>query len=88
MLDITPTVIDRFFGFAWSMGGWLLFPFLHKAGAETADRMRARVLAEFRTTFASHYTATISLTDLLRPDIAAASFRKGTGEKYLIDPSL
>jgi len=87
MLDTAPTVIDRFFGFAWSMGGWLLFPFLRKAGPETAERLRQRVLAEYRTTFASRYTATISLADLLKPEIAAASQRKGTGEKYLVDPS-
>ncbi|WP_157219809.1 zinc-binding dehydrogenase [Flavisphingomonas formosensis] len=87
MLDVGPTVIDRHFGFAWSMGGWLLFPFLRKAGAETVARMRARILAEFRTTFASTYTATIGLADLLDPEVALASQRKGTGEKYLVDPS-
>lgn len=87
MLDLGPTVFERTFGFAWSMGGWLLFPFLRKAGAATAERLRQRVLAEFRTTFASRYTATIRLADLLNPDIARACQRKGTGEKYLIDPS-
>jgi hypothetical protein len=51
-------------------------------------RLRQRVLDELKTTFASHYTATISLRDALKPDIARAYQRKATGEKYLIDPTL
>ena len=87
-LDTGPTVINRTFGFAWSVGGWLLFPFLQKAGREVVARMRQRVVDELGTTFASHYTKTISLADALRPEILAAYERKSTGEKYLIDPSL
>lgn len=86
-LDLGPTILNRSFGFAWSVGGWLLFPFLQKAGAATAQRLRERVAAEFRTTFASHYTDTISLRDALDPDIVRAYERKSTGTKYLIDPS-
>ena len=48
--------------------------------------MRARVAAEMRTTFASHYTAQVSLADLLKPEVAAACNRKATGQKYLIVP--
>jgi NADPH:quinone reductase-like Zn-dependent oxidoreductase len=87
-LDLGPTILNRGFGFSWDLGGWLLFPFLEKAGAETAARMRQRVVDELKTTFASHYTATISLADALKPEIAAVYERKGTGTKYLIDPSL
>lgn len=87
-LDTSPTVIHRTFGFAWSVGGWLLTPFLQKAGPEVVARMRQRVVDELKTTFASHYTATISLRDALKPEILAAYERKATGEKYLIDPSL
>ena len=60
-LDPGPTVFNRAFGFSWSVGGWLVFPFLQKAGAETVQRLRARVADEFRTTFTSRYTDTISL---------------------------
>jgi NADPH:quinone reductase-like Zn-dependent oxidoreductase len=87
-LDTGPTVINRTFGFAWSVSGWLLFPFLQKAGPEVAARMRQRVVDELKTTFASHYTKTISLTDALKPEILTAYERKATGEKYLINPSL
>lgn len=86
-LDTGPTVINRSFGFSWSVGGWLLFPFLRKIGPEVEQRMRQRVVDELKTTFASHYTRTISLRDALRPEILQAYQRKATGEKYLIDPS-
>lgn len=87
-LDTGPTVLNRGgFGFSWSIGGFLLTPFLLKAGAEVNARMRARVMAELKTTFASRYSHTISLSDVLEPEIAAAYNRKATGEKYLIDPS-
>ena len=86
-LELGPTILNRSFGFAWSVGGWLLFPFLQKAGVETAQRLRERVAAEFRTTFASHYTDVISLRDALNPEVVRAYERKGTGSKYLIDPT-
>lgn len=87
-LDLTPTVLNRLaFGFQWSVSGWLLTPFLQKAGAETAARMRQRVLDELTTTFASGYTRTIGLSEALDPDILRAYERKATGEKYLIDPT-
>lgn len=87
MLDTGPTSLDRQFGLSWSVSGWLLTPFLMKAGMETAMRLRKRVSDELTTTFASHYTATIGLAEALRPEVAAAYQRKATGEKYLIDPS-
>lgn len=87
-LDTGPTVIHRTFGFSWNVGGWLLSPFLQKAGRDVVARMRQRVVDELTTTFASHYTRTISLADMLRPDILAAYERKSTGEKYLVDPSM
>ncbi|MEZ5655220.1 MAG: NADH oxidase [Sphingobium sp.] len=87
MLDPAPITLVRRFGFTWNVGGWLLFPFLKKAGPEILARMRRRVVEERNTTFASHYTATISLADALNPEIASAYERKATGQKYLIDPN-
>jgi NADPH:quinone reductase-like Zn-dependent oxidoreductase len=86
-LDLRPTEIDASAGFAWGVGGWLLTSFLAKAGPEVIKRLRARVLAELTTTFASHYTATLSLTEALQPDTVRAYGRRATGEKYLLDPS-
>ena len=86
-LDLGPTELDRGYGFAWGVSGFLLTPFLMKLGMEGTMRLRARVAAELKTTFASHYTATISLTEALDPQMVAAYAKKATGEKYLIDPS-
>ncbi|MBY8826163.1 zinc-binding dehydrogenase [Sphingomonas colocasiae] len=88
MLDTGPTIIDRTFGLSWGVGGWLLTPFMAKAGPEVVGRMRQRVLDELKTTFASHYTRTIGLAEALQPDVVQAYQNKATGEKYLIDPSL
>jgi NADPH2:quinone reductase len=69
------------------VGGWLLTPFLMKLGAEGTQRLRQRVADELKTTFASHYTAEISLAEALQPDIIAAYNKKTTGAKYLINPN-
>ncbi|PZQ61227.1 MAG: NADH oxidase [Sphingomonas taxi] len=87
-LDTGPTTLNRLaFGFQWSVSGFLLFPWLQKAGAEVAARMRRRIVDELTTTFASRYTATIGLREALTPDVLRAYERKATGEKYLIDPT-
>ena len=86
-LDVGPTILNRRFGLTWSVSGWLLTNFLARAGMETALKMRGRVKDELKTTFASHYTKTISLADTLKPEIVKAYQNKSTGEKYLIDPS-
>jgi NADPH2:quinone reductase len=86
-LDTRPTEIVRDFGMTWSMGGWLLFPFLQKAGPEVVARLKQRVAAELTTTFASHYTKEVSLSEALGADAVAAYGRRSTGEKYLINPS-
>ena len=86
-LDVRPTIIDRNFGLAWGIGGWLLTPFLARIGAERTGELRARVAAELKTTFASHYTQVIGLREALDPAVIAAYARRATGEKFLIDPS-
>ncbi len=86
-LDFSPTVIDRRFGLTWSVGGYLLTNALGRLGGEAVERMRARVLAEATTTFASHYARTIGLKDVLDPEVLAAFAQRSTGAKYLIDPS-
>ncbi len=87
-LDTGPTELNRAFGMAWGLGGWLLTPFLGKIGAEETEKLRQRVAREITTTFASHYTRTISLAQALDPEVVAGYSRKATGEKYLINPSL
>ena len=87
-LDTGPTIIQRNFGFTWSLGGWLLWPFLRKIGRADEAKLRERIVAELKTTFASHYTKTISLADALRPDEIAVYSQRATGGKYLINPNL
>ena len=87
-LDTRPTQLNRAFGFAWGVGGWLLFPFLQKIGPAEGAKLRARVAAELKTTFASHYSNVISLTEALQPEVIASYSKRATGEKYLIDPTL
>jgi NADPH:quinone reductase-like Zn-dependent oxidoreductase len=86
-LNTGPTTFERApLGFAWGLCGWLLRPALKKLGTATEARLRARVAAELKTTFASHYTAEISLAQALRPEIMRAYCRRATGEKFLILP--
>ena len=87
-LDFSPTVLNRAYGMAWGVGGWLLPNFLAKAGMETAVRLRKRVADELHTTFASHYTDEISLSEALDADIVKRYNAKKTGEKFLINPAL
>ncbi|MGE8368975.1 MULTISPECIES: zinc-binding dehydrogenase [Cupriavidus] len=86
-LDTSPTEFTRNFGMAWGMGGWLLFPFLQKIGPHAASALKQRVVAELKTTFASHYSKEISLAEVLDLDVIAAYNRRATGEKYLINPN-
>ena len=86
-LDTRPTEFNRNFGMAWGMGGWLLFPFLQKAGAATVQALKERVAAELKTTFASHYSKEISLAEALDLDVIAVYNQRATGAKFLINPS-
>jgi NADPH2:quinone reductase len=86
-LDTGPTVLNRNFGFAWGIGGWLLWPFLQKIGPVVAQKLRERVAAELTTTFASHYTKEVSLAEALRLEEIAVYGRRATGTKYLINPN-
>ena len=85
-LDTSPTVLNRGYGMAWGVGGWLLPNFLAKAGVEVAARLRSRVAKELKTSFASHYTTELSLTEALQADTVRQYYAKHTGEKYLICP--
>jgi NADPH:quinone reductase-like Zn-dependent oxidoreductase len=86
-LDSGPVVLNRAFGMAWGVGGWLLFPFLQKIGPADGARLRQRVVDELKTTFASHYTQEVSLQEALQLNHIAVYDKRATGEKYLINPN-
>ena len=85
-LDRGPTEFNRTFGMAWGIGGWLLTPFLQKIGFPAAQKLRERVAAEIKTTFASAYAKEISLAEALRVEEIAVYGKQATGGKYLIGP--
>ena len=85
-LDRSPTTLTINYGFSWGMGGWLLTHFLQKAGIPKIMEMRARVGAGLKTTFASHYSREISLSEALSVEAIAEYSRQATGEKFLIKP--
>ena len=86
-LDRGPTQFTRTFGTAWGIGGWLLTRFLTQIGFEAAQKLRERVAAEIKTTFASTYTKEVSLAEALKLDEIAVYSKQATGEKYLINPN-
>jgi NADPH:quinone reductase len=86
-LDPGPTVFHRSFGAAFCIGGWLLMNCLQKIGFAAEKRLRARVVAELKTTFASHYTKVISLAEALHLEEIAVYGGRTTGRKYLINPN-
>ncbi|MFN0164577.1 MAG: zinc-binding dehydrogenase [Burkholderiales bacterium] len=86
-LDTSNTEIVRNFGFCWGMGGWLLFNFLGKIGPAAAQKLRERVAAELKTTFASSYSHEVSLAGALQMQAISVYGKRATGAKYLINPN-
>ena len=86
-LETSPTTLNRNYGMAWGVGGWFLTPFLQKIGREAAQKLRMRVVAELKTTFASRYTKEISLAEVLSLEEIARYMKKSTGAKVLINPN-
>src|SRR5438128_10458845 len=84
-LDRGPTEFNRSFGMAWGIGGWLLTAFLQRIGFEAAQKLRERVAAEIKTTFASTYTKEVSLAEALRIEEIDVYSKQATGGKYLIN---
>ena len=86
-LNTGPIELTRNYGQAWGVGGWLLTPFLQKIGRAGQTPLRERVVAELKTTFASHYTKVVSLPEALQLSNIAVYGKRATGEKYLINPN-
>ncbi len=86
-LDTSPTQFSNNWGMTWSMGGWLLMPFMLKAGPAVVQRLKDRVTRELKTTFASHYAGQLSLARVLQAEAIAQYARRATGEKFLVVPN-
>ncbi len=85
-LNRGPITLNRNFGFAWGVNGFLLFNALGKLGTKTVMSMRQRVAEEITTTFASSYTHEVTLEEALQLKSIATYGKQATGEKYLITP--
>jgi len=85
-LDRGPTEIDRSFGMAWGVGGWVLPNFLARAQPDQVARIRSRVAEGLSTTFATRFTAEVTLAGALTRDAISVYGRPATGIKYLITP--
>lgn len=85
-LDLSPTILTPSYGLQWCIQGWLLTPFLQRAGMETVVKMRTRVQQNLTTTFASNYKARVTLEEMLTKDAISDYRQMKTGEKYLVTP--
>ena len=82
-----PIELNRSFGMAWGVGGWLLTPFLQKIGPAAMQRLKQRVATELKSTFASAYAGEVSLVEALDLNNIAVYSQASTGHKYLINPN-
>ena len=87
-LDMAPTILDRSYGMAWSVGGFLLTAALRRVDRDGLARMQRRIAQEYATTFSSAYSRVISLADLLDADVLSSLAKMSTGQKFLVDPQL
>ena len=86
-LDLqNPTILTPSYGLQWTVAGWLLTPFMQRAGMETVVKMRTRVLQNLSTTFASNYKAKVTLEGMLEKGAITDYRQMKTGEKYLVTP--
>jgi NADPH:quinone reductase len=82
-----PIELNRSYGMAWGVGGWLVTPFLQKLGLAGTQRLKDRVASELKTTFASSYAGEVSLVEALQLESIAVYSKAATGKKYLINPN-
>lgn len=86
-LDLGATELTRGYGWVWSVSGWLLTPFMKRAGPERVARMRERVMREIDTTFESRYSSRISLQEAMTSHAAEEYGARKTGCKTLLSIS-
>ncbi len=85
-LQLEPTILTPSYGFAWTVSGWLLFPFLQGSDRQTMMALRQRVHDGLTTIFASSYKRRVNLEEMLTKDAMMDYAQMSTGEKYLVTP--
>lgn len=86
-LDFSPTILNRSYGMTWGIGGWLLMQFLGRISPDRVIELHKKVADEIDTTFASSFTAELSLEQAMQPEMIGAYTATKTGEKYFINPN-
>ena len=86
-LDRAPVQVARDVGLAWSVSGWLMMTRLAQLDAATVQQLKQRVVRDLDGIFASPFTGTIRLRDMLDPAKLGRIIHQATGEKHLLDPS-
>ena len=85
-LDRSPTTLNRGYGMAWGVGGFLLPNHLGRIGPAEVGKLFGRVMAGLKTTFASHYAQEVTLAGALDAEAIARYSRQATGDKFLVTP--
>lgn len=86
-LDKNTSTLNRNYGMAWGIGGWLLTAFLQKSDTSKINELQNRVAQEILTTFESKYNNEISLSQAIHPETILQYGKQTTGNKYLINPN-
>ena len=86
-LDNSTTMLSRNYGVNWNVGIWLMPMVLQKIGPEATQKLKEKVAAEIKTTFASSYARVVSFTEALQPAAVAVYSKQHTGKKYLLNPN-
>jgi NADPH:quinone reductase-like Zn-dependent oxidoreductase len=84
-MDQSPLVLHRNYGLAWEVGAYLVFNFLENRPPELLQRLKRRISADIKTTFAMTFKDTVSLEQLCDPDWLRRFGRPTTGGKHLIE---
>ena len=86
-LDPGPIELNRGFGMAWGVGGWLLFPFLMKISAADGSGCASAWRASSRPPLPATIRRWFRLPEALQLSHLAVYAKRATGEKYLINPN-
>lgn len=86
LLDASPVQLNRTFGTAWGVSGFLLPHYLKRIGSARRRKLEKQVADGITSTFSSHFTAEVSLSQLLEAESVSRYIKQVTGEKYLLKP--
>ncbi len=88
-LDPRPITLEHAtYGLLWNLEAWVMPPIMERVGPARSAQLQRRVIDGLKSTFTSHYCATVSLFDALQEDAMSAYCRGATAGKYLINPAL